>query len=96
MDAAKEINNISILVYQRRTVLYCSYGVSSLVGAAESHPSQWVEVPVPPRLDTSLQLAIKSVTNNTAVLAVQPGVKNQNCRVKLLSLAVYQASPCLV
>ena len=66
------------------------------MGAAESHPSQWVEVPVPPRLDTSLQLAIKSVTNNTAVLAVQHGVKNQNCRVQLLSFAVYQLALCEV
>ena len=58
-----------------------SYGVSALVGESESQPSQWVEIPVPPRLDQSQHLQVLRSHNLSASISITKGIRNQNCRV---------------
>ena len=60
----------------------CSYGVSALVGERESQPSQWVDIPVPPRLDQSHHLQSVSQHNLSTTFSLTKGGNNQNCKVR--------------
>ena len=63
-----------------------SYGVSSLIGDSESHPSLWRDVPVPPRFDNSEHVEIVNNNNNSVIFTINKGIKNQNCKVSPLKI----------
>ena len=84
----------SDLFYRRPLIVLCeyidclnfSYGVSSLIGEAESHPSLWHDIPVPPRFDNSEHVEIVNNNNNSVIFTINKGIKNQNCKVSSLSM----------
>ena len=62
--------------------LYFSYGVSSLIGAEESEPTNWFEVPVPPRFDNSDHLVIERRIDGSVTFVMSNNDKNKRCKVR--------------
>ena len=52
------------------------------MGERESQPSQWVDIPVPPRLDQSHHLQAVSQHNLSTTFTLTKGGNNQNCKVR--------------
>ena len=53
----------------------------------------WHHVPVPPRLDSEEMIDIVASNNNTLTIDINKGVKNQNCKVRYKSVAIWSRAP---
>ena len=60
--------------------------MTSLIGSEESEPTNWFEVPVPPRFDNSDHLTIENRENGSVVIVMDNNDKNHRCKVRYLAL----------
>jgi len=81
-----DVNELSTTLQNQEPCVTYRYGIASVVGGLDSAPTEWTEVPVPPRNGEEnkpkLEIKLRDTDNDTLTLVVNSDGDNNKCPVE--------------